>query len=136
MINQIPASEDTLARRVEEAAGADRALDAEIHEAVTTFPARIGGPGWHDGALVVPAFPGWIPLPAYTASLDAAMSLVPDKWGTTLDIKASDRNRCEARLWFDGEGVRPVRGVAATPALALCAAALRARAHARTDLQS
>ena len=47
-----------LAERVEAATGPDRELDAGVHEASTSFPPRIGGVGWPEGALVVPTFPG------------------------------------------------------------------------------
>lgn len=75
-----------LAERAEQASGPDRELDALIHEAVTTFPPRRAGVGWPDeNALVVPAFPGWELLPAYTASADAALSLLP-KTAVNIDL--------------------------------------------------
>ena len=76
-----------LAERCEKAARPDRELDAAIAAAV------------HLKQLTYSS-PEWIKDPEFTASLDAAMSLV----------------------LRDGQ--------AATPALALCAAALRARASA------
>lgn len=66
-------------------------------------------------------------LPAYTASLDAAMTLVPEGWVGSM---AWDAEETIVRLFDDR--VNPVRlptqeAAAATPALALCAAALRSR---------
>jgi hypothetical protein len=55
-------------------------------------------------------------VPFYTASLDAAVTLVPDGCGWMVM-----KNVAKVGRW-------PKRG--ATPALALCAAALRARAAA------
>jgi hypothetical protein len=54
------------------------------------------------------------PLPMFTASLDAAVTLVPEGCGWMVMSSAAK------------VGVWPSHG--ATPALALCAAALRARA--------
>jgi hypothetical protein len=69
---------------------------------------------------------------SYTASLDAAMTLVPEGWGVNLNTPGDFHGTPQVRLkhpernpYGDGE---PMRGSAATPALALCAAALRARA--------
>lgn len=68
----------------------------------------------------------------FTASLDCAMTLVPEGlgWGLTNieggDYEAMDFSRCTAVL--HGGSVELCRSDAATPALALCAAALRARA--------
>jgi hypothetical protein len=99
-----------LAERCEKATGPDRDLDAEIDKAIHPDD-------WTDGLWFDPSRHD---LPAYTASLDAAMSLVP-----------------EGMLWLagyavDGRAIATVdfdhQRAAATPALALCAAALRARA--------
>lgn len=74
-------------------------------------------------------------LPYFTASLDAAMTLVPEGWGPALD--SVERGKLPmAELWHheakhDGGGMpyqERAKGVATTLALALCAAALRARA--------
>jgi hypothetical protein len=122
-----------LADQVQARAEPDRVLDAAIHEAVTTFPARHGGVGWPEGALVVPMFPGWGLLPTYTESINDALTLALDDW------------------WFDVRGINGKWSIvdygphttetragyvqAATPALALCAAALRARAQSPAPLQ-
>lgn len=105
---------EKLAARVEALAGPDRRIDTEILEMVGGFT-----------PTGLPTFRGGLGYPAFTQSVDAAMSLVPEGWAWTLYSDAS----CEI-------GYEPERGGlmnpefqsdAATPALALCAAALRAR---------
>jgi hypothetical protein len=95
-----------LIERVEQATGADRRLDGDIETAL----------GWPFAPWTGDARP-------FTSSLDAAASLVPDGWSWSVDThnKAGPIAICE-----------PARGVfcrseASTPALALTAAALRAR---------
>lgn len=104
-----------LADRCEAATGPDREIDRAIIDAF----------GWrNDHGVPIP--PGYIGIPAYTASLDAAMTLVPkgapewnvEGWGSPSAVH-------DGRLstgWVSGAR----RVYAATPALALCAAALRA----------
>jgi len=112
-----------LAERVEKLIGPDREVDAEIADAVH----------WDDPIT----FSDDARLLPYTASLDAAMTLVPEGW----NWMAGNRNQPTARayvnngeLHFTGAAARknPAQQwhevVAATPALALTAAALRARA--------
>jgi hypothetical protein len=105
-------------------------LDIAIHTTVATFEPRIGGMGWPKGALIVPAFPGWKLLPAYTASLDAAMTLVPE--GMSFEVRRSGTgDRGQATVWcpLHAVSIREWRVTGcASPAHALCAAALRARA--------
>jgi hypothetical protein len=98
-----------LAERCEKAAGPDRELDEAIVAAVDA------------GVMDVPRALGLVEgPPRFTASLDAAMTLVPE------GAKVTMQN-------FGGPGpmvlVEPNERFAAgtTPALALCAAALRAR---------
>lgn len=133
-----------LAARVEAAMGSDRELDAQIWIAVTPGATRRELRGIHkasgkeqvidetrepDGRLIV--------VPAFTASLDAAMTLVPDGWFWMAGHR--DNNRCRAYVnngqsHFVGIAARPnpakqwFECLADTPALALCAAALIARA--------
>lgn len=104
----------TLHDRIEAAEGACRELDAEIAKLV----------GWErdthlnwrrpDGKLV-----NGTQIPAFTKSIDSALTLVPEgcDWaaGTTVTELTF------ATIGFD----RPVH--AKTPALAICAAALKAR---------
>jgi hypothetical protein len=120
-----PATLLALAERCEQAAWPDRELDAEIAWMLTAQDRkRLGPPDlrreiWHAGLPT----PAWVPFenvssfhPHYTASLDAAVTLVPDGCGWMVMSSAAK------------VGVWPSHG--ATPALALCAAALRARAAA------
>ena len=77
-----------LADRVEKADGADRELDVAIHQ----FLERpvlwaVDDDGCEYQALVS--------VPLYTASLDAALSLVPEGWHIALDPV----------FWIDGERV-------------------------------
>ena len=126
-----------LSTRIEQASSGSRELDAEIHEAVTSFPARRAGPGWADeNALVVPVFPGWDILPAYTTSLDAAMKLVPEGmawsigWGQILPKQAMAAAVIGHNAKFVGYDANydvVARAEAETPALALAAAAMRVR---------
>lgn len=69
-------------------------------------------------------------VPAYTASLDAALALVPERWRT---VTANQQPWEPSWVWRLGEiegkfGKAGQDGTAATPALALTAAALRAHA--------
>jgi hypothetical protein len=69
--------------------------------------------------------PGDTPKP-YTASIDAAMTLVPNHtpdW----DLKSAPHRRGYVALLFDPK--RTFRADAATPALAICIAALLARVN-------
>lgn len=129
-----------LAEMVEQATGPDRDLDAEIAVAV------LGGHiDWRQSVGTMESYPvrqfassahvaghGCDPVLTYTASLDAAMTLVPNGVDAS-----SERFRLEeyttngvlaehvrASAWVPGAK----RAFAATPALALTAAALRARA--------
>jgi hypothetical protein len=110
-----------LAERCEAASGPDRELDREI---ALTFGhpwdyAADWGPRGHDRPT---AFP-------YTASIDAAMTLVPEGPGRGCFAMSRDRfKRTHCSVWTDAEFNRKVISAGATPALALCAAALRARA--------
>jgi hypothetical protein len=129
----------TLAAKVERATGPDRELDGEIEAALERYPE-----GWsrdsfienikvefhhvEKGRVGLKAGGGldhvrWN-APAYTASLDAAMTLVPEGWSWAVD--AVGRASCfmpnEPKPW------PRTGGLAKSPALALCAAALRARA--------
>ena len=62
--------------------------------------------------------------PAFTASLDAAMTLVPEGWATRLAVE--DRHSHSWGWTLRGGYGVDAHGRAATPALALTAAALRA----------
>jgi len=124
-----------LAERCEKAEGPDRKLDAEVARA-TGWKVSPGGTWWQP-----PGGQWGFVLRAYTASIDAALTLLPEGWFGALDPIFFEDG--ESTL-FDGICIRPqwrdwrpndadawlrrMRARAATPALALCAAALRARA--------
>ncbi len=111
------ASIEALALRAEQATGLDRELDRAIMRASAY---------WHkanDAQFADNATP-----PRYTASLDPAMSLIPEGWAwqTGVGIETEAGNVDRAYAWCapvdHGQLV-----FAATPALALTAACLRAR---------
>lgn len=114
---------DALIARLESADGPSRELDAEIAKAVGAFSMN--------GAINI--------SPRYTASIDAALTLVPEGWRPySADMSVQGRTRfliegpktqwstdddgekCAGNDWY-------AQGVASTPALALAAAALKAR---------
>lgn len=124
-----------LAERCEAASEPDRELDVEIWLACVPGTTRREISYFHkatgrecttnetreaSGRMVI--------VPAYTASLDAAMTLV-DRYGVLLhlsDIKADGLPMC---IIGDSATAREFKGIGtANLALALCAAALRARA--------
>lgn len=121
-----------LAARIERAEGADRALDAEIHALLN--PDARWVIGHEEGRFPQEAIYGslwdainvfadkrqagdYINAPAYTASIDAAMQLVEDQ-RVILNIAEDDITTAIVGGW---------QGCADSPALALCAAAIRAR---------
>lgn len=105
-----------LAERCERATGPDRELDYEL--AMVAGYTEIGHRVYRD-----PQGKYYGSAPYYTRSIDAAMTLVPEgaEWecGTAHLV-----NRGWANVITRD---RESKGKAATPALALCAAALRAR---------
>jgi hypothetical protein len=101
-----------LAARCEQAAGPDAGLDLAMW---TTF-------------LDTPGFQPLSPWRTdYTASLDAAVTLVPEGWIYELGRGESGTSRALCRM-SDERGIWTGWAVAATAALALCATALRAMA--------
>lgn len=113
-----------LADRVEALAGPDREVDAIIQRALgddTTghwFADRNGA--WVTDALA----------PIYTASLDAAMTLAPNAYRVRLGRLEDGRGSAWVYPPTAGPADEWAR-LAATPALALCAASLRALAGER-----
>lgn len=121
--------------RVEAATGPDRELDAEIGRALgldvrAEFAEE---PDLGDWFIGQPRECGsWMEqdaLPDYTASLDAALTLVPKRYGRDLPIHMQRTTSfgCCAVVWHDPEFNRSERGDAGTMPLAVCAASLRAR---------
>ena len=153
-----PAGECQLAGLIvelEAAAEPSKALDRKIALAVgwvrlSPSEARRKHPTWfhpddcRDGRVVMDSLHGtdvWRDPIAYTASVDAALTLLPEswciaslEWWPMTSIKAGITLR-EVKT-FDGEFASTgydetcdaARARAKTPALALCAAALRAKA--------
>lgn len=146
-----------LAERVERLDGADREVDLKIHQhgCGKTFRWSVFGGAFPDQReIAVEVLPEpfasdhyWfkraeiIKIPAYTASLDAAMGLVPEGWNSAAGQKADHgwayiNNR---QPHFIGVGTRRnperiwIECNAETPAIALTAAALRAIAASMED---
>ncbi len=122
-----------LAARCEAVEGPDRDIDRALCPLVGI---RVVDEGHPLGRCYYDANGHGVPLPLFTASIDAAMMLVPkgclhmartiwDAAGKTAGLARVDQYRGEggSKRWFDG-----FDACAATPALALCAAAIRARA--------
>ena len=123
-----------LAERCEQAAGPDRELDVAIARALDWKPLyRDDYSKWWPPAAVEDSrarkrsilHHPTQPLPKFTASLDAAVTLVPEGWKWWID--SSPFGRCW--LVADDQIIDKAQSEkCATPAVALCAAALRARA--------
>ncbi len=111
---------EKLALRCEAATGPDIALDSDIHSVVSSDRKHPYIVGTH----IDDTHPSGRPYsaPAYSASLDAAMSLVPEGWFYEIESKTSS-----AVVWKEPGPTPHTLSEAATPALALCVAALRAR---------
>lgn len=108
-----------LAERCEQATGPDRELECRIWIAFQPFD-------FQTARLVVEDLEQWV-APRYTASIDAALTLVPEGCLWELNQWANGASaECATTKPYEPQG----RRAAATPALALCAAALRARASA------
>ncbi len=109
-----------LAERCEAAMGSDRDLDADIARATGWQDVRSEGYGSIRGLRPTGKREH---VMRFTASLDAAMTLVPEGWCfevTNYDTFARVRAAVLGSTSYSAD--------ADTPALALCAAALRARA--------
>jgi len=139
-----------LAERCEAASGPDRELEVAIEWAVGDVPADAFNVEIVPGRMTIATGAySYHHVPAYTASLDAAIALVPE--GMTWDVDegpshwiliGKQKPAGRAQVSRIGDYINSVtgelaevseHGFAATPALALCAAALRARAQASSD---
>ena len=120
-----------LSERVDAATGPDRELDRDIliamhpgSRAKGRDEAFIPEPSWEPGSYSRCA-------PVYTTSLDAALMLVPSEafWRLGHDGDGADPSEFRAQVIVPALGGIDAHGIAiaATPALALCAAALKAR---------
>lgn len=118
-----------LASRVEAAQGADREIDAAVMRCFTNSVESDDGEWWYGPHDEAPR-----KVPAFTASLDAAASLVPDGWIVANIGQNDDKTwfaelRQGHRTSYTKVVFAPKDYKAATPALALAAAALRAMAE-------
>jgi hypothetical protein len=129
-----------LAERCEQATGPDRELDALI---AGREGALVADTRDCDGNSVTCVWPGgkfrsgeWFILPAYTASLDAAMMLVPEDHNLNVWTHRTKESTAGASVTHNEDGKGPTVFKCATPVLALCAAALRARAAAIPEAEA
>jgi len=136
-----------LAERCETAPGPDRELDLAIINGITSKP----GWFWHDKIAGIISRDDYganalgnplCSLEDYTSSIDAAITLVPEGYAidgfmiwpghpSTLTVLGTMRREFgldRTIEWTHTGGDGKWKTQAATPALALCAAALRARA--------
>lgn len=124
----IPSALLQLAGRCEAATGPDREMDADIVQALGLAPHWVCGRiGFGQFQAPDPRDQSWS-SPAFTASLDAAMTLVPEGWWIATLAQNRHGERTTVTLYNDEIEYADCRS-APTPALALCAAALRARAQ-------
>jgi hypothetical protein len=121
-----PATLDDLIARIESASESSWELDAEIEWTISEFK-NLGG-GWreHKTTGERERFDYTLPSPRFTRSLDAAMTLIPDGSFWTL-LTGGSLPEYQADVVFADDCRELVYSLAATPALALCAAALKAR---------
>ena len=128
---------EALLARVSAGTGPDRELDAEIARAIGWKPLyRDDYSKWWPPSAVTDArerkrsilHHPTQPLPMFTTSLDAALTLVPDgcEW-----LRKTERTMTVYRVPFDPkEWARHIDIHAATPARALIAACIKARMEA------
>ena len=148
--------------RLEKATGPDREMDIAIAIAlfgpvfegpwncsnpenkpnIKSLHVRIPGPREGSTPLVGP--PGHETVKRYTSSVDAALTLVPSdraidftRYSELGDLKTGKpcgERHCKARVWANYDGLTEWTCESApTPALAICIAALRARASRDTQ---
>lgn len=113
--------------RLEKATGPDRALDGDIAVAcsyATGFLERHGKR--EDGWVSKGEHHAVVPAPAYTASIDAALTLVTERWSYRVGAN-EPRTNAQAVLARSYPTNKIIEQEAANPAIALCIASLRAR---------
>lgn len=141
----------SLAARVEALSGADREVDVAVFRAIGApvpfqFASAIVALTYDEAERCYFAPVGDMRVryepPAYTASIDAAMSLAPDGWACSMFKYARPKN--PARTWhvrFEDVPIAPFKPTdfqsasaeGPTLALAITAAALKALAHIPKD---
>jgi len=125
---------EALAVRVDRASGPDLVLERDI--ALAVYP---GAQPLHGNETRISVWDGngrtQLTVKPYTASIDAAMTLVPEGWFLTLDryiVSDDPAQRGSWRVWL--KFIHPTDHIekrfarADTPATAVLSAALRARA--------
>jgi hypothetical protein len=129
--------QEALIGRVEGASGPDRELDeliaADLAGAVREWQPALGRAAYYHKSGS-PWMRVHVPEPGYTASLDAAKSLLPPKWKlrqANYSAPCADDRKWHLNLHGGSEGQDTFVGRGATMELATVAAALRARL--RTD---
>lgn len=136
---------DDLIKKLESAECGSRELDGKIYRRVELSKGHLyreTPEGWQTNLHGTALNPVWsdslASAPHYTTSLDAALTLVPEGWGWQVSDRAPNPHAGRAylhnrELHFVGVFDRPnprfecSEETAATPALALCIAALKAR---------
>ena len=115
-------TDQTIIDKLERADGPCREMDKEIAVSSGEYVTS----RHHPGMLAHKDSPnqfGYF-FPAYTASIDAAMTMVPEGWTVTMGWTP------EMVSWAHLESTHEIwPGNASTPALALCIASLRARSQ-------
>ena len=114
-----------LIERIEALEGPDREVDRLVGRAAGWRHVPSGKYDWMKPSGMYCT----IGLPPFTASLDAAMTLVPEGWSGLLGFRGThdyieERGHAHIQTIV---GEKEAYAEASTPALALCAAALRAR---------
>lgn len=112
-----------LAERCEQAAGPDRDLNIAMLPLVGL---RFVDEGPPIGQVCYDNNGGAVPMPSFTASIDAALTLLPEGQEWTL-VKAT-YGPVLVLLPSGDDRVPDIKVYAKTPATAICASALRARA--------
>lgn len=108
-----------LIERLEKATGLDRELDALIGAFVDAAPIKRVSPGSEWSKTVE-----WLEYLPYTASLDAALTLVPEGWEWQIGGDVPSESG-EAHVFGKGDDIHTA--FVDSPAIALCIAALKAR---------
>lgn len=117
----------TLIERIEAAEAGSRELDVEIAEIALGRIVESLSPE-NSPVRILSVMPltrsGAFELPHYTTSIDAALTLVPEGWRSRARLFRG-KNRWDLEKAADQRNRTFGRGT--TPALAICAAALRAK---------
>lgn len=122
---------NTLIAKLEAATGPSRELDGAIaialgHEISDAFEGQQPRPALTGLIMSVPGETYKIPVPHWTRFIDETLMLVPEGFVWRLQTDYGGLNRA-AIAHYDGPFYNETQSDAATPALALCIAALKAR---------